>query len=84
MERLRIVRPDQIESGWSIVQGKTPDASERLKAVVKDLTEKALEIVNRISAGEMSKSEPKAELVDDYYLIYHYLDYLKRFVSSKA
>ena len=30
------------------------------------------------------KSEPKAELVDDYYLIYHYLDYLKRFVSYRG
>ena len=84
MERLRIVKPGPIESGWSIVQEKTPDAPERLKAIVRDLTEKVLEIVNRISADEMIKSEPKAELVDDYYLIYHCLDYLKRFVLSKA
>ena len=47
MERLRIVKVGEIEAGWNTVQRKTTDSSDRLKAVVRDLTEKALQIVNR-------------------------------------
>jgi hypothetical protein len=50
--------------------------------VVKDITEKALEIVNRISIQEMGKEKSHFELLEEYSLLYHYLDFLKRFVSS--
>jgi hypothetical protein len=82
MERLRIVKMEKIEPIPDIDQRGTSDPLERFKAVVRDLTESALEIVNRISANEMSKPEPQAELVEEYYLLHHYLDFLKRFASS--
>jgi hypothetical protein len=84
MERLRIVKMEERESIQNINQGEKKDPLERFKAVTRDLTEKALEIVNRISVDEMSKPEPQTELVEDYYLLFHYLDFLRRFVSSKA
>lgn len=84
MERLRIVKMEARESIQNINQGEKKDPLERFKAVTRDLTEKALEIVNRISVDEMSKPEPQTELVEDYYLLFHYLDFLRRFVSSKA
>lgn len=82
MEKLRLVKVEKIEPIRDIDQGKASDPLVRFKAVTRDLTEKALEIVNRISANEMSKPKPQTELVEDYYLLYHYLDFLKRFVSS--
>jgi len=84
MERLKIVKMEERESIQNINQGEKKDPLERFKAVTRDLTEKALEIVNRISVDEMSKPEPQTELVEDYYLLFHYLDFLRRFVSSKA
>jgi len=82
MERLRIVKMEKIEPIPDIDQRGTSDPLERFKAVVRDLTESALEIVNRISANEMSKPEPQAELVENYYLLYHYPNFLKRFTSA--
>ncbi len=55
---------------------------ELFKAVVGSLTEDALEVVNRIAAQEMSKPQPNAELVEEYYLLFHYLDYMKRFMAG--
>ena len=57
---------------------------EDFKAVVRTLTEDALGVLNKISADEMSKPEPNTQLVEDYYLFFHYLDYLKRFVSGRV
>jgi len=57
---------------------------EDFRAVVRSLTENALKVMNRISAKEMTKPEPNAELVEEYYLLFHYLDYLKRFASGKV
>jgi len=84
MERLRIVKMEEKESIQNINQGEKRDPLERFKAVTRDLTEKALEIVNRISVDEMSKPEPQTELVEDYYLLFHYLDFLRRFASAKV
>lgn len=60
------------------------DKLERFKAVVKNGTESALEVLNRISVREMSKPEPKADLVEDYFLLYRHLHFLKRFASGEA
>ena len=79
MGELRIVRTEELDQSRHISGMEKPDQLERFKAVTKDLTEKALEIVNRISAKEMSKPRPQTELVENYYLLYHPLDYLKRF-----
>jgi predicted GNAT family N-acyltransferase len=84
MERLRLVKTEEMNPIQDINQRGTTDPLERFKGVARDLTEKALEIVNRISAKEMSKLEPQAELVEEYYLLYHYLDFLKRFALKKA
>jgi len=84
MERLKIVKMEERESIQNINQSEKKDQFERFKAVTRDLTEKALEIVNRISVNEMSKPEPQTELVEDYYLLFHYLDFLRRLVSSKT
>jgi hypothetical protein len=39
-------------------------------------------MVNRIAANERSKPRPQTELVENYYLLYHYPNFLKRFTSA--
>lgn len=81
MKGLRLVKMEGKESTRDIDQEKTQFPLERFKAAVRDLTEKALEIVNRISINEVNKPKPKVELIEDYYLLYHYLDFLKKLAS---
>jgi hypothetical protein len=83
MERLKVVERGETTSALFLDKKENPDYLEDFKAVARNLTENALKIVNRISANEMSKPEPKAELVEDYYLLFHYLDFIKQLVSSK-
>ena len=47
---------------------------ERLRAVTRDLTGKALEVLNRISTHELKKSQPETAMVEDGYLLFHDLD----------
>jgi len=84
MERLKLVEKREIESDLEIDQKGNAYQLEDLKAVIKNLTENALKVLNRIAADEMSKPDIRAELVKDYYLLHHYLDFLKRLVSSKT
>ncbi len=84
MERLKLVQKPESEPGASPYKEEKPQVLEDFRAVVKSLTENALKVMNRISAKEMSKLEPNAELVEDYSLLFHYLDYMKRFVSGKG
>jgi hypothetical protein len=82
MERLKIVNREESRASPDISPGTISSPLERHRAVVKDITEKALEIVNRISIQEMGKEKSHFELLEEYSLLYHYLDFLKRFVSS--
>ena len=83
MQRLMAVG-ETVEPKPSSDKNENPYLLEDFKAVVKNLTENALKVLNKVTANEMSKSEPKPELVEDYYLLFHYLDFMKRFVSSKG
>jgi len=84
MERLKLVQKTESQPGASPYKEEKPQVLEDFRAVVRSLTENALKVMNRISAKEMSKPEPNAELVEEYYLLFHYLDYLKRFASGKV
>jgi len=84
MERLKLVQKTDFEPGPLVHNEGNPHVLEDFKAVVGSLTEDALKVMNRISAKEMIKPEPNAELVEEYYLLFHYLDYLKRFVSGRV
>lgn len=84
MERLKVIQLGESKSPRPIKLEGKPDPLTRFKAVTKDLTEKALEIVNKISIDEMNKTEPRKALLEDYYLLFHYLDFLRRFASSQT
>jgi len=84
MERLKLVEKTEFEPDTSLDEEPKPHLLEDFKAVVRSLTGDALKVMNRIAAKEMSKPEPNAELVEEYYLLFHYLDYVKRFASGKV
>ncbi len=84
MERLKLVQKTEFEPGTIPHKEENPHVVEDFKAVVRSLTENALKVMNRISVNEMSKPEPNAELVEEYSLLFHYLDYMKRFVSGRG
>jgi hypothetical protein len=83
MERLKLIQNAAIEPNKLLDKEEKDPLLEDFKAVVRSLTEDALKVINRIAANEMSKPEPNAELVEEYYLLFHYLDFLKRLTSSK-
>jgi len=83
MEGLKLVEKRAVDSILTVHKNEGPQLLEDFKAVVKNLTENALNVLNKIGVNEMRKSKPNAELIEDYYLLFHYLDFLKRFVSSK-
>ena len=84
MERLKVVQKTEFVPDALLDNEEKAHLLEDVKAVVKNLTENALKVLNKITANEMSKPEPNAELVEDYYLLLHYLDYTKRFVSGRV
>jgi hypothetical protein len=59
------------------------DPLDRLKGTVLNLTESATECLNRISQREMQKESPSPTLMEEYYLLHHYLDFIKRLCQGK-
>ncbi len=84
MKTLQLVQKAEMETQTLLDKQSRSHLLEDFKAVVRSLTEDAVKVINRIAAHEMSKPEPNAELVEEYYLLFHYLDYMKRFVTGKA
>ncbi len=58
--------------------GDQLDPLVRFRGVVSNLTKSALDCLNRISQREMQKSSPSPTLMEDYFLLHHYLDFIER------
>ena len=56
----------------------------RFRGVVLNLTESSLDCLNRISQREMEKDSPSPTLMEDYFLLHHYLDFIKRLCKAKS
>jgi hypothetical protein len=54
--------------------GDHPDPLARFRGAVSNLTKSALDCLNRISQREMQKDSPSPTLMEDYFLLHHYLD----------
>jgi len=59
------------------------DPLERLKGTVLNLTKNALDCLNRISRQEMQKESPSPNLMEEYFLLHHYLNFIKTFCEGK-
>jgi hypothetical protein len=60
------------------------DPLVRFKGLVLNLTQSALDCLNRISQQEMEKDSPSPTLMEEYSLLHHYLDFIKRFCEGKC
>jgi hypothetical protein len=54
------------------------DQLSLFKGVVINLNEGALNCLNRISRQEMQKNFPSPTLMEEYSLLHHYLDFIRR------
>jgi hypothetical protein len=55
-----------------------------IREVALNLTEGALGCLNRISQGETQKESPSPTLMEDYFLLHHYLDFIKRLCQGDS
>lgn len=54
------------------------DPLARFSGIVLNLASNALGCVQRLARKEMERKSPSSEVIEDYYLLYHYLDFIKR------
>jgi hypothetical protein len=57
---------------------------DRFKGMVLNLTESASDCLNRISQREMEKQSPSPTLMEEYFLLHHYLDFIERLCRNKS
>jgi hypothetical protein len=60
------------------------DLFARFKGVVLNLTQSALDCLNRISQQERKKDSPSPTLMEEYSLPHHYPDFIKRLCEGKS
>jgi hypothetical protein len=77
---LKVVPPSQKEVDEV---GPHLDPLDRFKGMVLNLTESASDRLNRISQREMQKDSPSPTLVEEYFLLHHYLDFIERLCRGK-
>ena len=53
------------------------------KGVVLNVTESALDRLNRVSQQEAQKTSPSPNLMEEYFLLHHYLDFIKRLCQGQ-
>ncbi len=56
----------------------------RFKAVTRNIVQKALMILDEISAEEMQGENSSPSRMEKYVILHHYLDYLNRFWEEKV
>jgi hypothetical protein len=55
----------------------------RFKGVILNLIQSASDCLNRISRQEMQKNSPSPTLMEEYFLMHHYLDFIERLCRGK-
>lgn len=78
---LKVVPPSKKEVGEV---SPHLDPLDRFKGMVLNLTESASDCLNRISQREMQKDSPSPSLMEEYFLLHHYLDFIERLCQHKS
>ncbi|MGB9700606.1 MAG: hypothetical protein ACPL5I_14615 [Thermodesulfobacteriota bacterium] len=61
-----------------------PDQLVRFSGVILNLTSHALDCLQGLTRREMEKKNPSVKVLEEYYLLYHYLDFMKRLCLEKG
>jgi hypothetical protein len=56
----------------------------RFKAITRNIVQSALMKMDDITAEEMQREKPSPSLIEKYYQLQHYLDYLDRFCEGEV
>ena len=56
----------------------------RFKAITNNLVQETLMSLEEMSAEEMQRGKPSQSRIEEYYLLHHYLDYLKGFSEGEV
>jgi hypothetical protein len=56
----------------------------RFKAITGNIVQNALKKLDEICVEEMQGNKPSSSRMEKYFLLHHYLDYLKRFCEGKV
>jgi hypothetical protein len=78
---LKLVPPSKKEVGQD---SPCSDPLIRFKGMVLDLTDSALDCLNQICQQEMEKDSPSPTLLEEYFLLHHHLDFIKRLCRRKS
>jgi hypothetical protein len=54
------------------------DPLDRFNGIVLNLIKSTSDCLNRISQREMQKDSPSPTLMEEYFLLHHYLDFIER------
>ena len=63
--------------------GDDLDPLVHFRGAVSNLTKSALDCLNRISQREMQRESPSPTLMEDYFLLHHYLDFIERLCRNR-
>jgi hypothetical protein len=77
---LKIISPSKKEFNKKNLHS---DPLSLFKGVILNLNENALDCLNRISQQEMQKDSPSSALMEEYFLLHHYLDFIKRLCQCR-
>lgn len=55
----------------------------RFSHIILSLTSDALNCLQRLTQKEMEKKEPSLFILEEYYLLHHYLDFMRRLCLKK-
>jgi len=55
----------------------------RFKGITRNIVQNVLMTLDEISGEEMQRATPSSSRIEKYYLLHHYLDYLKGFSEGE-
>ncbi|MGQ9694917.1 MAG: hypothetical protein ACUVWV_09255 [Thermodesulfobacteriota bacterium] len=59
------------------------DSLARFPGVILNLTLNALDCLQRLTQNEMERKAPSLKVLEEYHLLHHYLDFIKRLCLDK-
>jgi len=59
------------------------DSLFRFSHVILNLTSQALDCLQKLAQKEMEKKSPSVKILEEYYLLHHYLIFIKRLCLEK-
>lgn len=59
------------------------DSLTRFSGVILNLTSNALDCLQRLARKEMEKKSPSDNVLEEYHLLHHFLDFIKRLCLEK-